>query len=199
MNGYLGLGSNEGDRLANLRAARDALPGAGVEVLAGSSVYETEPQGDVTDQADFLNACLRVDTELGPEQLLAVCKDVERALGREPGGVGLQHRPHPEQLVHLLLRRDVYEGALSGSELDPTVGLQALQRLSHGLTAHPEVVRQLGLDDVPTPLQGAVHDQLDDRVVDGLAKGGGTQHPGGGVGQRVGPGGLPGFAGGIGV
>ena len=48
--GYLGLGSNQGDRLANLRAARDALGGHGVEVLASSSVYETAPQGEVTDQ-----------------------------------------------------------------------------------------------------------------------------------------------------
>ena len=47
--GYLGLGSNEGDRLANLRAAREALGDHGVEVTASSSVYETAPQGEVTD------------------------------------------------------------------------------------------------------------------------------------------------------
>jgi 2-amino-4-hydroxy-6-hydroxymethyldihydropteridine diphosphokinase len=99
--GYLGLGSNQGDRLGNLRAARDALPGAGVEVLAASSIYETEPQGEVTDQADFLNACLRVDTELGPEELLAACKQVERSLGREPGGP--RHGPRPIDVDVLLL------------------------------------------------------------------------------------------------
>ena len=54
--GYLGLGSNEDDRLANLRAARAALEGRGVDVEASSSVYETAPQGEVTDQPDFLNA-----------------------------------------------------------------------------------------------------------------------------------------------
>ena len=64
--GYLGLGSNVGDRLANLRAARDALGAHGVEVLASSSVYETAPQGELLDQPDFLNACLRIRTALGP-------------------------------------------------------------------------------------------------------------------------------------
>ena len=83
--GYLGLGSNVGDRLANLRAARDALGRHGVEVLAASSVYETAPQGEVTDQPDFLNACLQVRTELGPEELLDASKAVERELGRDAG------------------------------------------------------------------------------------------------------------------
>jgi 2-amino-4-hydroxy-6-hydroxymethyldihydropteridine diphosphokinase len=98
---YLGLGSNEGDRLANLSAARAALERRGIEVAAESSVYETEPQGEVTDQADFLNACLRVETELEPEQLLDACKDVERELGREPGGV--RHGPRPIDVDLLLL------------------------------------------------------------------------------------------------
>src|ERR671915_100312 len=91
--GYLGLGSNEGDRLANLRAARDALARRGVEPVASSSVYETAPQGEVTDQPDFLNACLRIRTELDPEALLDVCKEVERELGRTPGGT--RHGPRP--------------------------------------------------------------------------------------------------------
>jgi 2-amino-4-hydroxy-6-hydroxymethyldihydropteridine diphosphokinase len=101
--GYLGLGSNQGDRMANLRAARDALGQAGVRVVASSSVYETEPQGEVTDQADFLNACVEVDTELAPEELLAVCKQVERQLGREPGG--RRHGPRPIDVDVLLLGR----------------------------------------------------------------------------------------------
>jgi 2-amino-4-hydroxy-6-hydroxymethyldihydropteridine diphosphokinase len=99
--GYLGLGSNQGDRTANLRAARDALGRAGVRVVASSSVYETEPQGEVTDQPDFLNACLEVETELAPEELLAVCKLVERELGREPGGQ--RHGPRPIDVDLLLL------------------------------------------------------------------------------------------------
>ncbi|MGH2716520.1 MAG: 2-amino-4-hydroxy-6-hydroxymethyldihydropteridine diphosphokinase [Thermoleophilaceae bacterium] len=99
--GYLALGSNEGDRLANLRAAREALAGHGVEVIASSSVYETAPQGEVTDQADFLNACLRVRTDRDPERLLDVCKRVERELGRAPGGV--RHGPRPIDVDVLLL------------------------------------------------------------------------------------------------
>jgi 2-amino-4-hydroxy-6-hydroxymethyldihydropteridine diphosphokinase len=99
--GYLGLGSNEGDRLGALRAARDELEQRGVTVAASSSVYETAPQGEVLDQPDFLNACLAVETALGPEQLLDVCKDVERALGRVPGGP--RHGPRPIDVDVLLL------------------------------------------------------------------------------------------------
>jgi 2-amino-4-hydroxy-6-hydroxymethyldihydropteridine diphosphokinase len=99
--GYLGLGSNEGDRLANLRAAREALGRHGVEVVASSSVYETEPQGEVRDQPDFLNACVRIRTALDPEALLDACKQVERELGREPGGV--RHGPRPIDVDVLLL------------------------------------------------------------------------------------------------
>jgi 2-amino-4-hydroxy-6-hydroxymethyldihydropteridine diphosphokinase len=99
--GYLGLGSNEGDRLANLRAARDALGRRGVEVVASSSVYETAPQGEVTDQPDFLNACLCVRTSLAPEELLDASKAVERELGRTHGGV--RHGPRSIDVDVLLL------------------------------------------------------------------------------------------------
>jgi 2-amino-4-hydroxy-6-hydroxymethyldihydropteridine diphosphokinase len=99
--GYLGLGTNQGDRLANLRAAREALGRHGVEVVASSSVYETAPQGEVTDQPDFLNACLRIRTGLEPEALLDLCKQVERELGREPGGP--RHGPRPIDVDLLLL------------------------------------------------------------------------------------------------
>lgn len=104
--GYLGLGSNEGDRLANLGAARDALPRHGIEVTASSSVYETAPQGEVTDQPDFLNACLRIRTELEPEALLEACKAIERELGRTPGGV--RHGPRPIDVDVLLLGDRAY-------------------------------------------------------------------------------------------
>jgi 2-amino-4-hydroxy-6-hydroxymethyldihydropteridine diphosphokinase len=99
--GYVGLGANEGDRLANLRGARAGLIRRGVDVLASSSVYETAPQGDVTDQPDFLNACLRIRTALGPEELLDTCKAVERELGRVPGGP--RHGPRPIDVDVLLL------------------------------------------------------------------------------------------------
>jgi len=90
-----------GDRLRNLRTARDALVLYGVAVEAASSVYETAPQGEVTDQPDFLNAALRIRTALGPEELLEAAKGVERDLGREPGG--LHHGPRAIDVDVLLL------------------------------------------------------------------------------------------------
>ena len=99
--GYLGLGSNIGDRRAQLEKAVAALPENGVKVLASSSVYETEPVGLVLDQRQFYNACLRVDTDHGPEELLRACKEVERSLGREPGG--RRHGPRPIDVDVLLL------------------------------------------------------------------------------------------------
>jgi 2-amino-4-hydroxy-6-hydroxymethyldihydropteridine diphosphokinase len=89
--GYLGLGSNVGDRRASLEAAVAALPAHGVRVLASSSVYETEPVGEVLEQRDFYNACIAVETALAPLELLEACKAVERELGRAGGGV--RHGP----------------------------------------------------------------------------------------------------------
>ena len=147
--GYLGLGSNEGDRLANLRAARAALGGHGIEVTASSSVFETAPQGEATDQPAFLNACLRIHTDLEPEPLLDACKQVERELGRTPGGV--RHGPRPIDVDVLLLgdrehrserltlphaevtsRRFVLEPLM---ELDPELALPDGTRLAERLPA----------------------------------------------------------------
>jgi 2-amino-4-hydroxy-6-hydroxymethyldihydropteridine diphosphokinase len=105
--GYLGLGSNVGDRRANLQAAVEDLGVLGVPVLASSSVYETQPVGEVLDQRDFFNACVRVETDLEPEPLLDACKAVERALGRAPGGV--RHGPRPIDVDLLLLGDERYE------------------------------------------------------------------------------------------
>ena len=99
--GFLGLGSNVGDRRGHLEAAVRELPAHGVQVLASSSVYETEPVGLVLDQREFYNACLRVETDLDPDDLLAACKEVERALGRQAGGV--RHGPRPIDVDVLLL------------------------------------------------------------------------------------------------
>jgi 2-amino-4-hydroxy-6-hydroxymethyldihydropteridine diphosphokinase len=160
LRGYLGLGSNVGDREGALREARRALVRHGVIVLAASSTYETAPQGEVTDQADFLNACLRVRTGLGPEELLDVCKAVEDELGRKPGGPrhgprpidvdvlllgDLEHRsdrltiPHPE----LRSRRFVIEPLL---EFDPKLQLPDGEFLRERLAAvsHQRVERYTG-------------------------------------------------------
>ncbi len=105
--GYLGLGSNVGDRRAHLLSAVEALPRYGVRVLASSSVYETDPVGEVVDQRSFYNACLRVATEHEPLELLDACKAVELLLGRDPGGV--RHGPRPIDVDVLLLGARVFE------------------------------------------------------------------------------------------
>ena len=102
--GYLGLGSNVGDRESQLRAAVAALREHGVEVDAVSSTYETEPVGEVLDQPDFLNAAVRIRTELDPEGLLDLCKAIEVEQGRLLGGP--RHGPRPLD-VDLLLLEDV--------------------------------------------------------------------------------------------
>ena len=107
MLGYLGLGSNIGDRRSHLAGAVGELPSQGVSVLASSSVYETEPVGELPDQRQFLNACVRVETTHGPEDLLDACKAVERTLGRDPGGV--HHGPRVIDVDLLLLGSLQYE------------------------------------------------------------------------------------------
>lgn len=101
---YLGLGSNEGDSLAALRAVVPALERRGVEVTGASSVWRTAPQGEVLDQPDFLNACLTAEVTLDPDGLLEVCKEVERDGGRVQGGP--KHGPRPID-VDLLLFGDL--------------------------------------------------------------------------------------------
>jgi 2-amino-4-hydroxy-6-hydroxymethyldihydropteridine diphosphokinase len=90
-----------GERRAHLQSAVDALPAAGVTVLASSSVYDTDPVGEVLDQPSFLNACLRIETELGALELLAAAKRAERELGR--ADVEVRHGPRAIDIDILLL------------------------------------------------------------------------------------------------
>lgn len=102
--GYLGLGSNVGDSADHLRAAIELLEAEGIEIDAVSSAYVTEPVGKVLDQPDFLNAAVRIRTDLEPEELLDACKRAEAARGREfdlP-----RHSPRPLD-VDLLLLGDI--------------------------------------------------------------------------------------------
>ena len=80
---YLSIGTNLGDRIANLRAALEAMPPE-VEPVAISRVYETPPWG-YTDQPAFLNMAVHARTGLGPESLLRKLKQVETRIGRKPG------------------------------------------------------------------------------------------------------------------
>ncbi len=107
---FLGIGSNQGDRLAMLSSVAPALSGHGVETVATSSAYETAPQGEVLDQPDFLNACVRVETALEPEALLDACKAVEAELGRTLAGSDgyVRHGPRPIDVDLLLLGHEPY-------------------------------------------------------------------------------------------
>jgi 2-amino-4-hydroxy-6-hydroxymethyldihydropteridine diphosphokinase len=99
--GYLGLGSNVGDSAGHLRAAVELLEAEGIEVDALSSAYVTEPVGEILDQPDFLNAAVRIRTDLEPEELLDACKRVEAERGRHfdlP-----RHSPRPLDVDLLLL------------------------------------------------------------------------------------------------
>jgi len=80
---FLGLGSNLGDRLANLSAAIDLLASApGVCVTEVSSLYVTSPVG-MTDQPDFYNAVVSIKSSLAPHDILSLCMEIETSLGRE--------------------------------------------------------------------------------------------------------------------
>jgi 2-amino-4-hydroxy-6-hydroxymethyldihydropteridine diphosphokinase len=78
---YLSLGSNLGDKRAMIARAVERLGAAGVAVIARSSDYRTPPWGD-EDQDWFVNACVKVRTDLAPHDLLALCLGIERDLGR---------------------------------------------------------------------------------------------------------------------
>jgi 2-amino-4-hydroxy-6-hydroxymethyldihydropteridine diphosphokinase len=112
-------------------------------------VYETEPQGEVLEQPDFLNAAVEIETELGPEELLDLCKDVERRLGRDFGQVrhgprvvdvdllllgDLSYRSERLTLPHrdVLARRFVLAPLL---ELDPSLALPDGTRLADALAS----------------------------------------------------------------
>jgi 2-amino-4-hydroxy-6-hydroxymethyldihydropteridine diphosphokinase len=77
---YLGMGTNRGDRLANLAATIEALPPQ-VQVVRQSPVYQTPPWG-YTDQPDFLNLVVEAQTALPPKELIAYLKDLELKVGR---------------------------------------------------------------------------------------------------------------------
>ena len=83
---YLALGSNLGDRRANLEAALAALrANTAVRVLAVSGFIETEPVGGPPGQGAYLNGAAAVETDLEPHALLTECKRIEKSLGRREG------------------------------------------------------------------------------------------------------------------
>ena len=82
MDGYIGLGSNLGDPIAELRGAVSELESRGVELRSRSSLYQTEPV-DAPNQAWFVNAVAEIRFGGRPDELLQICVNVEAARGRE--------------------------------------------------------------------------------------------------------------------
>jgi 2-amino-4-hydroxy-6-hydroxymethyldihydropteridine diphosphokinase len=78
---FIALGTNLGDRQANLQEAKEALSPC-IEIVNESSIYQTEPWG-YADQPDFYNQVIEVSTSLEPLELLATLKGIENNMGRE--------------------------------------------------------------------------------------------------------------------
>jgi len=79
---YIGLGSNLGDRLANIRKAIELMKEEGIEIVEESSIYETEPVG-YKEQGWFLNSVVKAKTELSPVRLWKRLEKIERSMGRK--------------------------------------------------------------------------------------------------------------------
>jgi 2-amino-4-hydroxy-6-hydroxymethyldihydropteridine diphosphokinase len=99
---YLGLGSNVGDRAAQLQFAVDGLAGRAGRVVAISPVYETDPVGG-PPQPDFLNAVVAIETTLSPRELLGVAKALEAEAGRPPPDPERRWGPRPLDIDVLMV------------------------------------------------------------------------------------------------
>jgi 2-amino-4-hydroxy-6-hydroxymethyldihydropteridine diphosphokinase len=160
---YLGLGSNVGDREANLREALKRLEAEGIRVVRRSSLYETEPL-DLRDQPWFLNAVVEVETDLFPRQLLACIQKIERQMGRRrltpkgPRNIDIDilfygrsvidtpelETPHPS----IAQRRFVLEplAELAPDLRHPLTGKTAREMLADAAAnAEPQAVRRSGI------------------------------------------------------
>ncbi len=162
--GYLGLGSNVGERAENITKALELLGRQGATVEAVSSLYETEPVGEILDQPDFLNAAARISTGLDPLDLLDVCKAVEVELGRVFAGP--RHGPRPIDVDLLLLgeieleheRLTLPHAEVTGRlfvlapllELDPELTLPTGERISGYAEALREGPRVERVGEVPS-------------------------------------------------
>ena len=87
MKAYLGIGTNLGDRAANLHCAVEQINEQAGRVLACSSFIETEPWGFASDNA-FLNAVVEIDTPCTPHELLRIAQTIEREMGRTHKSIG---------------------------------------------------------------------------------------------------------------
>ena len=90
---FIGIGSNEGDRLAHISKAIQALGSLiGTRVAQMAVIAETEPVGG-PPQGPYLNTVVELDTTLAPRELLSALKAIEQQLGRKPGSQRWGPRP----------------------------------------------------------------------------------------------------------
>ena len=107
---YVALGSNEGDRLENIRTARDLIAQIPMTCVSSCSrIYESEPAYE-TDQDAFANAVIEIKTELAPLILLDELGKVELQLGRDRSGKAKANGPRPIDCDHLWMDNEIHGG-----------------------------------------------------------------------------------------
>ena len=135
---YIGVGTNIGDRLQNIRSAIEALGHLpGTQITKVSDIYETEPWG-YTQQDNFLNVCIEVETNFSPKALLGACLGIEAAFGRE--------RPFKNSPRILDMDLLLYEG-ISMTEDELTLPHPRIGERAFVLVPLKDVLETLTLDD----------------------------------------------------
>ena len=104
---FLALGSNLGDRLANLRQAREHLASLAIGDVQSAALYETDPLDCPPGSPAFLNSAIAFETNLSPEQLLTKTQAIESQLGREAKETRATNAPRPVDIDLLLCGEEV--------------------------------------------------------------------------------------------
>lgn len=138
---YIGLGSNLGDRFANLAAARNAIEQDAGKITALSAIYDTDPWGPVK-QDNYLNQALRIDALGRPRDLLEVLLRIERALGRD--------RKHEERYGPRVIDLDILlYGDQAVSEPDLVIPHPRLAERAFALVPLAEIAPRLAIGGAP--------------------------------------------------
>jgi 2-amino-4-hydroxy-6-hydroxymethyldihydropteridine diphosphokinase len=138
---YIGLGSNLGDRFANLAAARDAIGKQTGKITALSSIYDTEPWGPVK-QDNYLNQVVRIAVSTKPRDLLGFLLGIERTLGRDRTNE-MRYGPRTIDLDILLY------GDEAVNEADLIIPHPRLAERAFALVPLAEIAPELAIDGTP--------------------------------------------------